>query len=68
MKPGDVYALDDGTHIMLCDEGGVLIDDTGVYTTQFTIDSDYLHSMRAVPVGNLKEALCQLSRSIWKPV
>jgi hypothetical protein len=62
MNPGDVYALDDGTYIMVCEEGGVLIDDDGVYIVKYVCDSAYLHSRRAVSMGNLKEALCLLSR------
>lgn len=63
MKPGDVYAIDTGDtdYLLLCDEGAVIIDNTGVYVLKCTVDSEYLHSVRAVPVGNLKEALCKSS-------
>jgi len=61
VKPGDVYALDDGSFVVVAEEGCMSVDKTGVYVHKAAVDCAYLHSMRAVSVGNLKEALCQLS-------
>lgn len=61
MKEGDVYALDDGTSILIAlgNDGynGVLLEKNSCVILKYTIDDAYLHSMRAVAMGNICEAL-----------
>lgn len=61
VNEGDVYATDDGEFLIVAAEGCMQVSKHGVYIHQYPVDSAYLHSVRAVPIGNLKEALCQLS-------
>jgi hypothetical protein len=61
VNEGDVYATDDGEFLVMAAEGFMQITKHGVYVYTANIDSAYLHSVRATPIGNLKEALCQLS-------
>lgn len=67
MKEGDVYALDFGATLIIAlgPDGytGLLVDnDTCVYVPQI-IDDNYLHSMRAVALGNLCEAFQHVNQS-----
>jgi hypothetical protein len=64
MKSGDIYQLDDESYVLICEEGCVSITTTGeVYQHPATIDSDYLHSMRAVAVCNLPRVLDRACRT-----
>lgn len=64
MRAGDIYNLDDGETVMIVEKmdgfHAAQIDESGVVVSDYIIDDEFLHSMRAVAVCNICDVLSEV--------